>query len=523
MYKRLFSDAPTENTERDRRLILGILLITSIILFALPTFGLISVEDRLPVLVAAIISTVTMLISYRGNTNFGRIIIPLLLNGAIGYFVYNGGLRDISLLGIAGVITISSILMGQTGTLFSGISMTCVIIATGLGEVSGQHTTYLGQYTQRSDIASLAILVMGTALLQYLLLNRLNQAVKNAKESLFSQTDANRELRTMQLELEQRVAERTAQLRASNAVGQVASSILDPDELINKVVNLITEQFEYYYAAIFIIEDNSRWAVLRDATGSAGQVLKSRRHRLQIGSGSMVGMAINTKEARVALDVGESAQRFNNPLLPNTRSEIALPLIVGERVIGALDVQSVREADFKQEDIDTLQSMANQVAIAMENARLFSQMDEALREISRSNRDTLVSAWTDRSRANTLEHVVNLPPTSSNPEFKEIELPLTLREHSIGHINIQTENDWTSEDQSWAESLATQVAVSIENARLFEESQQAALREHISAAIIQKIWSAGSIDAIMQTTIRELSRSLGASEASIELKLKADE
>jgi GAF domain-containing protein/HAMP domain-containing protein len=324
-------------------------------------------------------------------------------------------------------------------------------------------------------------------------------------------------------DLEKQVNQRTAQLRASNEVARAANATLNPDELISKVVNLITAEFDYYYAAIFIVEDNGRWAVLRDATGSAGQILKSRRHRLQVGTNSMVGSAISSKEARIALDVGESAQRFNNPLLPNTRSEIALPLIVGDRVIGALDVQSVREADFKAEDIDTLQSMANQVGIALENARLFQEMDDALRELNQANRETLISAWSDSARSNALEHNIKLPMTSSNPDIKEVQIPLSLREQNIGQITIETENEWTVEDQSWAESLATQVAVSIENARLFEESQQAALRERISSAIIQKIWSAGSIDAILQTTVRELSRALGANEASIQLNVKEDD
>ncbi|MFQ5616851.1 MAG: GAF domain-containing protein, partial [Anaerolineales bacterium] len=185
--------------------------------------------------------------------------------------------------------------------------------------------------------------------------------------------------------LEQRVAERTALLRTSAEVGQAASSILDPDELIEQTVNLITDRFGYYYAAIFLVDDFGEWAELKGATGEAGKTLKTRSHRLRVGGQSMVGMAVATRRGQIALDVGKEAIRFDNPLLPDTRSEIALPLIAGNRAIGALDVQSTQGAAFGEQDIETLQNMANQVAIAIENARLFQEAQHRLNEISRLN------------------------------------------------------------------------------------------------------------------------------------------
>jgi GAF domain-containing protein len=259
---------------------------------------------------------------------------------------------------------------------------------------------------------------------------------------------------------------------------------------------------------------------LKDATGSAGEILKSRRHRLQIGGNSMVGEAISKRKAQIAEDTGESAVRFNNPLLPNTHSEIALPLIISERVIGALDVQSTREADFKPDDIATLQAMANQVAIAIENARLFKEMDLTLDELRQSNRQYVVSAWTDKLKGKVLEYTAKTGIASSNEPSNRVEINLNLRDQNIGQIRLETEEEWTQEDQVWVEALATQVAISLENARLLEESQQAALRERLSASIVQKIWSSNSIDNILQTAVRELGRALEVSEASIELKLE---
>lgn len=321
-------------------------------------------------------------------------------------------------------------------------------------------------------------------------------------------------------DLQKQVVQRTAQLRASNEVARVANSILDPDQLISSVVKLITDTFGYYYSGIFLLSDDGRWAELKEATGSAGEALKARRHRLPIGGNSMVGTAISAKEARIALDVGDTPVRFNNPLLPNTRSEIALPLLIGDRVIGALNVQSIREADFKAEEISTLQSMASQVAIALENARLFREMNESLEELRQANQEFVVTTWRDRLKSGKLEHTTrpNLSFKSDDENVHEIEVPLNLREQKIGQIALEINQGWDAEDQAWVEALATQVAISLENSRLLEESQQAAMRERLSASIIQKVWAANSVDTIIQTAVRELARSLDASEVKIELK-----
>lgn len=324
----------------------------------------------------------------------------------------------------------------------------------------------------------------------------------------------------LQLNLEKRVEDQTEKLRASNEVGRIASTILDPDTLISQVVNLIAKTFDYYYIAVFLVTDNKRWAQIVDATGSAGEILKARRHRLQVGGSSMVGNAIASKQAQVAMDVGETAVRFNNPLLPNTRSELALPLLIGDRVIGALDVQSVREADFRADDIATLQNLASQVAISIENARLFREMDNALSELRQSNRQYIRSVWEEKLQASKLEYSVKSPAIPGAEETKDIAVNLNLRDQPIGYIHMQTNEEWSQEDQAWVESLATQVAISLENARLVEESNQSALRERLSASIIQKIWSTPSIDGILQTAVRELGRALEASEATIELKVE---
>ncbi len=186
------------------------------------------------------------------------------------------------------------------------------------------------------------------------------------------------ELHEQQAERVRIVQERTAQLRASADVGRAAVSVLDTNQLLREIVNLISERFEFYYTAVFLADSTNKWAVLREATGEAGRILKERQHQLEIGGQSMVGTAMKTRQARIALDVGEEAMRFANPLLPDTRSEIALPLVVGTRVLGALDVQSTQPAAFDEASAAVLQSMADQIAIALSNTLQFQQAQATL-------------------------------------------------------------------------------------------------------------------------------------------------
>ncbi|MEK9161716.1 MAG: GAF domain-containing protein [Chloroflexota bacterium] len=199
--------------------------------------------------------------------------------------------------------------------------------------------------------------------------------------------------------LYQQVQRRADQLLAASEVSRASISITDPEELIVKSVELIRERFNLYYAAMFLVDDVGHWAVLRHATGEAGQELLRRQHRLEIGGRSMVGSAVAGRQARIALDVGVEAVRFANPLLPETHSEMALPLIVGATVIGALDVQSTEYNAFSEADIIVLQTMTDQLATAIQNARLIEETEKALSETRRlANRERTVNAISDKMR-----------------------------------------------------------------------------------------------------------------------------
>ncbi|MFQ5615451.1 MAG: ATP-binding protein, partial [Anaerolineales bacterium] len=173
-------------------------------------------------------------------------------------------------------------------------------------------------------------------------------------------------------------------LEAAARVGHSITSILNLDKLLNDTVDIICEEYDFYYAGIFLLDPTREWATLRAGRGPAGDAMIAEGHKLAIGGDSMIGRAIAKRQARIALDVGEEAAHFKNPYLPHTRSEMALPLIFKNNALGALSVQSEEVNAFSDDDIAALQALADQVAIAISNANLLRDLEAANKEILRT-------------------------------------------------------------------------------------------------------------------------------------------
>ncbi len=357
---------------------------------------------------------------------------------------------------------------------------------------------------------------------------------------------------------EQRVAERTRelehramQLTTATEISRVATSVLDPDELMQRAVNLVRERFDLYYAALFLIDESGQWAVLKAGTGEAGRQMLEQDHRLEVGGTSMVGWCTAHAQARIALDIGKEAVRFDNPLLPDTRSEMALPLISRGRVIGALDVQSTEREAFSQEDIAVLQTMADQVAVAIDNARLFAETQAALEELEATHRLYLRGQWAEFAstlRAPSYERTQpgvpplgdTIPPeveqaitrrevvVQSNTDGAEqaaLVAPISLRGEVIGALGLHetgNKRQWTDDEIALIEAVAEQMALALENARLFEQTQRSAARERLIREITARVRSAVDIESILQTTVQEVSKALGVSRGLVRLGTEAE-
>ncbi len=184
------------------------------------------------------------------------------------------------------------------------------------------------------------------------------------------------------------IVRKSGLLQVTNRLALHISNLGDPDQIISKTVDLISEAYGHYYAGIFMVDRHREWAVLRAGRDRVGEQLVAEGHRLRVGPGSMIGMCIHTREPVISSDTSRAEHYFPNPALPDTRSEIALPLVAGDEVLGALSVQSLRsDALSRPEEIEVLQSVASQVAIAIKKAQLLAQTKEreqALRALQKA-------------------------------------------------------------------------------------------------------------------------------------------
>jgi GAF domain-containing protein/HAMP domain-containing protein len=362
--------------------------------------------------------------------------------------------------------------------------------------------------------------------------------------------------------LEKRVAQRTADLQkrsayleASAQVGRAAASILDAEELIQEVVNLVRDRFGLYYVGLFLIDEMGEWAELRAGTGEAGQQMLAQGHRLRVGGESMIGQCVALAESRIALDVGEEAVRFDNPLLPKTRSEAALPLQSRGRVFGAMTVQSAQSAAFDEDAVTVLQTMAEQVAVALDNAYLFAEAQSAVEIARRASGELSRRAWSELLRAQPvvgyhcddrgvviadsiwrpeMEQAVRegrivratpQDPSDGDQARQSLAVPIMVAGKVIGVLDTHKPGDagpWTDQEIRTLESLAEQLGVSLESARLYRETQRRAAREQLVGEIAGRVRASMDPDVILKTTVQQLGQALDAELTSIEMSVWSD-
>jgi len=323
--------------------------------------------------------------------------------------------------------------------------------------------------------------------------------------------------------LEKRVSERTEQLAAINQVAQVATSVLDVNELLTRAVNLIRDRFSFYHVSIFMLDSSGDYVVVRESTGEIGKRLKQQGHRLAIGSESMVGWATANRRPRVALNVELDEMHFKNPLLPDTRSEIALPLVLGDRLIGALDVQSTVPNAFTESDVQVLQTLADQLSVAIENAELFQSTQASLREVSALYQQSIGSTWQSYLHGQEREIVYQLEAggaeTLPTEAGEPLQIPLKLRGQIVGVIEFhgQRPGNWITDESVVFETVATQLSAAFESVALFEETQRRSRREQLINDITYQMRSSLNPLSVIHSGMRELGRALGATEVVVKL------
>lgn len=344
---------------------------------------------------------------------------------------------------------------------------------------------------------------------------RRNEEALHERVQELHESRENLEARTRELE------QRTRQLQTAAEVGRDVTSVSELDPLLTHIVELIAERFDFYHVSLFLVDESSEYAVLRTSAGHAAEDVRAEGWRLRVGQEGLVGRVTATGEARVVQDVHRESLYIASPFLEDTRSEAILPLRAGGDIIGALDVQSEKLHAFPKKDVAVLQIVADQMAVAIENARLLAEMRATVQELRAASGQYTRSAWraaieghggvrgyrSDRSG-------VILPSEAQetkDPGEEKITVPLRLREQVIGMLNLRfAEEGVPAETEELVEGVAERLVLSLENARLLEASRQRAAHERLVGDIAAELRTAVDVEGVLRRTIQQLGRALDA-------------
>jgi GAF domain-containing protein/HAMP domain-containing protein len=341
------------------------------------------------------------------------------------------------------------------------------------------------------------------------------------------------------IDIEDRVKQRTfemerysRQLQIAIDIGRAVAVIHNLDDLLSSSVVLISERFNFYHVGIFLVDEADEYAVLRASNSDGGKRMISRQHRLVIGHQGIVGFVAATGQSRIALDVGDEPVKFDNPDLPHTRSELALPLISEGVILGVLDIQSTKSSAFTANDMAVMQVLADLVAVAIDNARHFSDSQSAIEAARRANGEISRQAWlkhleggngiTVRSQKRSTRLVdqgdKNKRLFGDMPQ--QISLPIRIHNSVVGYVDTYKpleQGYWSTDEENALKLLVDQIGIALENARLFETSQMQAERERIKSDFGSKLNESLDVDVVLQTAAKEIRQSLGLQDITIAL------
>ncbi len=494
-------------------------------------------------------------LSRQGRYRLAAVSLLVFLVLIAGGTLFMVGITGVSVMVLILVVIIAGTLLGVRGAIVVSALQSILYLAIGLIHERGLYTPQ-PQAGLLSYWATLTVIMFMSGLITWLSSRQLEQALENVRRSAEEASAKGLELESHRQRLENIIEERTSDLvrrvrylEATALVAREATAILDPQELLSRVTTLTSEQLGFYHMAVFLLDETGKWAVLQAASSEGGQQMLERGYQLRVDAQSIVGQVTEQGKSRLALDTGVGAVRFDNPDLPHTRSELALPLRAHGEIIGALDVQSTEEDSFSVEAVATLQTLADQVALAISHARLFQQTQESLEierraygELSREAWQELLRArpdmgqrydpqgvlpdggqWREEMKAAAREGKTVLGETlslSSTMEGKMLATPIKVRDQVIGILDAHKPagaGEWTTAEIALLETLTEQLGTALESARLFQDTRRRAAREQLIGEIAARMRETLDVDTMLQTAIREIGQALGKVEVEVRM------
>lgn len=492
-------------------------------------------------------------------TTAGWVITVLGWTG-IGLQAYTAdGVKDVIILAYIAIGLLASIVINRTAG--TAVILTSILVIAGLALLEDRGGFQAREQDPINYGRDLSFIFITIAFLIYFSTTSLRDAINRANKSDNELRSANLSLQELNQSLEERVAHRTLELKLANernerrarqfeAIAQVTRAITSNqplDSLLPSLTEVISEKFGFYHTGIYLIDDDREFAVLRAANSEGGRRLIARTHQLRIGQTGIVGFVAATGNPRTALDVGTDAAYFDNPELPETRSEMALPLNLSGNLLGVLDVQSVQPDAFHPEDVDVLSTLADQVAIAIQNAQSFETIQQNLKEATISSISYLQESWQtlggkgsiwgysmsgsvikplDRPLQASLIKDASLSgtPAYENGSRAGLAVPIRLGGKVVGALHVQlAEHEWDSDEIDIAQAVADRLSLALEATTLLEATQKRAEIERLTSDITGKIGSSTRIDSILRTAAEELSRVLSGSEVLVQINTESIE
>jgi GAF domain-containing protein len=531
MIKRLFSPPVFEREEDNFRakFINGFAwTVIALLTFSMiPTLGPNADENADTTIIFLIglilICSLSLYMLRRGNLFVSGLIIVIFGWLGFGFQAYAAdGVKDIIVVAFVAMSLLASIIINWRAGIVVMIISIGAIWTLGSLEVNG----YLKpSFQEPLDYArDLSLVFVAIAVLIYFSTTSLRDAITRATESEQRLLISNKNLQELNQTLEEHVNQRTAELDNANhynlqrarqfeAISQVVrviSSIQDLETLLPKITKVISEQFGIYHTGIFLLDDNREYAVLRASNSEGGKKMLARNHKLEVGQTGIVGFVAATGQPRIASDVGTDATFFNNPDLPNTRSEIALPLRYAGQTIGALDVQSIQPNAFNQEDIEILFTLADQVATAIQNTLALEDARSTASKFQGSLTERTSESWkvvqqkslglgyqlmgshirrlvTPLEGEHIQQAFTENKAVLSNEDMysSSLAIPIKLRGQTIGIINLRTNNRYklTDDDTDIAMAVTERLSLAIESATLLQATQHRADFERLTTDI----------------------------------------
>ncbi|MEW5939219.1 MAG: GAF domain-containing protein [Chloroflexota bacterium] len=519
-------------------------------------------QARMTMILLAALLFVSFILLRRRVLFPAQVVAPLSLFGTITFIAAIGsGLHDIALIAYAGVIIAASLTLGKRAMFAMSGLIVVTVFAFWWAESTGALVTDASALTTPDDPFLISIVVLAITLTQAVLINRDSRSLQLARDNEKAQIEINKELLELKNSLEKRVMERTEQLEASirqntrraaqfESIAQTSramTSLQSLSELLPRITKLISQQFGFYHVGIFLVDDVNEYAVLAAANSPGGERMVQRGHKLKVGQVGIVGYVAGSGAPRIALDTGADAAYFDNPDLPETHSEMALPLKSGGNVIGVLDVQSTERSAFTNEDIASLSILADQVSIAIENTRKYEATLRSIEKTETAYRQYVQREWAQLMQEENLagyrystgssarlNQPVNLGEAAKvvsegriyqqpDPEaggMAELAVPVKLRGEVVGILSVSAADKarWSDDDIDIVEAVVERLALSIENARLFQVANKRAERERIVSDIASRISGNIRIESLLRATAQELSQAMSGSEVLIQLQ-----